>query len=87
MDNFLVSRHCAHHIMGRRICAHAVRPCHTFKDPSYLITGHESFCRPRSMEGGDLRWFWSGFDMIERIDKVGAFLSNTAELAHRFSGL
>ncbi len=28
------------------------------------------------MEGGDLRWFWSGFDTIERIDKVGAFLSN-----------
>ncbi|KAF8960013.1 hypothetical protein BDZ97DRAFT_1355474 [Flammula alnicola] len=26
--------------------------------------------RPRSMEGGDLRWFWSGFDMYERIDNV-----------------
>jgi len=22
------------------------------------------------MEGGDLRWFWSGFDRYERIDKV-----------------
>ncbi|KAF9475479.1 hypothetical protein BDN70DRAFT_249555 [Pholiota conissans] len=22
------------------------------------------------MEGGDLRWFWSGFDMYERIDNV-----------------
>ncbi|KAF8150926.1 hypothetical protein B0H34DRAFT_156886 [Crassisporium funariophilum] len=26
--------------------------------------------RPRSMEGGDLRWFWSGFDIYERIDNV-----------------
>ncbi|KAJ3513728.1 hypothetical protein NLJ89_g2789 [Agrocybe chaxingu] len=26
--------------------------------------------RPRSMEGGDLRWFWSGFDTYERIDNV-----------------
>ncbi|KAF9546511.1 hypothetical protein CPC08DRAFT_376352 [Agrocybe pediades] len=26
--------------------------------------------RPRSMEGGDLRWFWRGFDRYERIDKV-----------------
>ncbi|KAF8173073.1 hypothetical protein BJ912DRAFT_1079605 [Pholiota molesta] len=25
---------------------------------------------PRSMEGGDLRWFWSKFDMYERIDNV-----------------
>lgn len=22
------------------------------------------------MEGGDLRWFWSKFDMYERIDNV-----------------
>ena len=22
------------------------------------------------MEGGDLRWFWSGFDVFERIDNV-----------------
>ncbi|KAF8813414.1 hypothetical protein BYT27DRAFT_7180912 [Phlegmacium glaucopus] len=26
--------------------------------------------RPRSMEGGDLRWFWTGFEMFERIDHV-----------------
>ncbi|PPQ72340.1 hypothetical protein CVT26_007311 [Gymnopilus dilepis] len=26
--------------------------------------------RPRSMEGGDLRWFWRGFDLFERIDIV-----------------
>ncbi|CAA7258806.1 unnamed protein product [Cyclocybe aegerita] len=26
--------------------------------------------RPRSMEGGDLRWLWSGFDTYERIDNV-----------------
>ncbi|KAF9048799.1 hypothetical protein BJ165DRAFT_1058650 [Panaeolus papilionaceus] len=26
--------------------------------------------RPRSMEGGDLRWFWSGFELYERIDNV-----------------
>ncbi|PPQ79099.1 hypothetical protein CVT25_002892 [Psilocybe cyanescens] len=33
-------------------------------DASYVLM------RPRSMEGGDLRWFWSGFDMYERIDTV-----------------
>jgi len=26
--------------------------------------------RPRSMEGGDLRWFWSSFELFERIDHV-----------------
>ncbi|KIM39356.1 hypothetical protein M413DRAFT_29514 [Hebeloma cylindrosporum] len=33
-------------------------------DASYVLM------RPRSMEGGDLRWFWSGFDRYERIDTV-----------------
>lgn len=32
--------------------------------------------RPRSMEGGDLRWFWSGFDMYERIDNVSLTFSS-----------
>ena len=26
------------------------------------------------MEGGDLRWFWAGFEMFERIDHVRIFL-------------
>jgi hypothetical protein len=26
--------------------------------------------RPRSMEGGDLRWFWRSFDIYERVDNV-----------------
>lgn len=36
-----------------------------------MITG----VSPRSMEGGDLRWFWSGFERYERIDKVLASFS------------
>ncbi|KAF9532669.1 hypothetical protein CPB83DRAFT_890853 [Crepidotus variabilis] len=33
-------------------------------DAGYLLM------RPRSMEGGDLRWIWSFFDIYERIDNV-----------------
>lgn len=76
MDNSLVSDYCTHHLMGRGIRSYAVSPCRVHKDFTNSMVNCETFCRPRSMEGGDLRWFWSGFDMYERIDNVAAFLKD-----------
>jgi len=73
----MVPDYCTHHSLGCRICTHAV----SFEvilglEWMLMITG----ISPRSMEGGDLRWFWSGFERYERIDKVLApsFVSGTS---------
>lgn len=71
MDLPVVSYYCTNHPVGRGLRPYAVSPLHMSKLEEVIIFRPLVF-RPRSMEGGDLRWFWRGFDMFERIDIVSS---------------
>ena len=66
LDIPVVSYHSTYHSLGCWLRPYAVS--HFL--PLQSLFSSPSFFSPRSMEGGDLRWFWSGFEMFERIDQV-----------------
>src|SRR5258707_11234204 len=43
-----------------------MRSTSNYRYPTKSLLGF----RPRSMEGGDLRWFWRIFEIYERVDEV-----------------
>jgi hypothetical protein len=64
----VVSYHSSYHSLGCWLCPYAVSCFSAVVNLAYLY-----IFSPRSMEGGDLRWFWSNFEMFERIDHVSIF--------------
>lgn len=74
----MVSYHSTYHSLGCWLRPYAVGYFLAVATKTLLIY---ILFSPRSMEGGDLRWFWSHFEMFERIDHV-SISSSTVQFYH-----